>query len=247
MTTQFSQPLWESIRPLQYLQFPWRFLTFTTLFSSFLAGSAVAAVYAFSKSRITAVFSALLLLIILFYPNLKLFRPQTYLDVNDSYYTSDEFLKWKISKTSFEFVPKGVKTVQELSKAEGTKITQLAITPDQIATQPFSVISGIGEIKTERNVPGNLKLQTKSNEPISIQLNTFDFPGWEVRIDGKKTLYRSDNDLRLISVDVPLGKHTLEARFRNTPIRTLANLLTLVTGTVLAATVKNLLERKPRQ
>ena len=227
MTTQFSEVIWKMVSPLQYLQFPWRFLTFATLFAAFLSGSVVAAVSTL-KSHLATGMIAIVLVALLLYPNLKLFKPQTYLDVGDSYYTNDEFLKWKISKTSFEFVPKGVKTRKELSEAEEREITQVDIERNNITTEPFSVISGSGEIKTERNVPGNLKLQIKSNETMKLQLNTFDFPGWNVRIDGKKVAYSSEKDLRLVTVDVPAGDHTVEARFLNTPIRSLANLITAI-------------------
>ncbi|OGY18562.1 MAG: hypothetical protein A2900_03120 [Candidatus Chisholmbacteria bacterium RIFCSPLOWO2_01_FULL_50_28] len=227
MTTQFSEVIWKVVRPLQYLQFPWRFLTFTALFASFLAGSVIAAVYTL-KSHLATGMIAIMLLALLLYPNLKLFKPQTYLQVSDSHYVSDEFLKWKISKTSFEFVPEGVKTRKELSEAEKREITQVDINRDQIPTQPLSVISGIGEIETKRNVPGNLKLQTKSNETMKIRLNTFDFPGWEVRIDGQRVNHTSDNELRLITVTIPPGEHRLDAGFKNTQIRTFANLVTLL-------------------
>src|SRR5690606_31207073 len=38
MTTKSSAFIWDNFGPLQFLQFPWRFLTFTTLFSAALAG-----------------------------------------------------------------------------------------------------------------------------------------------------------------------------------------------------------------
>lgn len=229
MTMKFSQPIWDLARPLQYLQFPWRFLTFTSLFSSFLAGAAISAFFTLMKSHLLKAFMTVVVLALLT-PNLKLFRPQSYLEVDDSSYTSDEFIKWKISKTSFEFVPREVKTITEYNEVEQREITQVDISRDQITTPPYRIISGSPSIGIKRNVPGKLDLQVSNPQGIvltTLELSIFDFPGWEVRIDGKKVRHSSENDLRLITVSVPAGDRLVEARFRDTPVRTLANLISL--------------------
>src|SRR3990167_1406976 len=41
MTTFYKKFIWDLFQPLAYLQFPWRFLTFTALFSSILAGALI--------------------------------------------------------------------------------------------------------------------------------------------------------------------------------------------------------------
>ncbi|MCH7951992.1 hypothetical protein IH980_04630 [Patescibacteria group bacterium] len=193
-----------------------------------MCGGTIAAIFALTKHRVLSYSLTIVILLLLFYPNLKLFKPQTYLNVEDSHYTSDEFIKWKISKTSFEFVPKGVKTKTEISEIEKKEITQVAISRDQIATAPYKIVSGEGEVEIKRNMPGSLILKTKSERGMELQLNTFEFPGWEVKLDGTKVIHQSDNDLKLLSVTVPSGEHTLQARFKNTPIRSLANFITLI-------------------
>lgn len=229
MTTNYSQTLWAVITPLQYLQFPWRFLTFTALFSAILAGSAIAAIFTIIKSRKIKIAIFFLAIILLFLPNLKLFKPQTYLDVNDSYYTSDEFLKWKISKTSFEFLPRNVKTLSVWNEIEKKEITQVDISRDQIARSPYKIISGEGEVKILRSVPGSLRLNTKAQEKFFLQLNTYDFPGWQIKLDSVEIPYTSENDLKLIEIEIPSGNHLIYASFRNTQIRKIANLISIIT------------------
>lgn len=227
MTTAFSQPIWKYISSLQYLQFPWRFLTFTAVFSSFLAGSTIAVVKSLTKNIFVTLALAVVTLILLFYPNLKLFKPQTYLDVKDDYYLTDEFLKWKISKTSFEFVPKGVKTKMEWNEVEQKEITQVDISRNQIARTPYTILSGEGEVEVKHNMSGLLILKTKSDQPMLVQLSIFDFSGWEVSLNEEKVAYDSDNNLKLITAKLPAGEHQLRASFKNTPIRSVANLISL--------------------
>lgn len=96
MTTEYSGFIWDRIPQLWYLQFPWRFLEFAALFSSLLAGSLVV------KKPIAIILIALLLLF-----NVKLFVPQTFRDVTDADLTNDYEIKWRVSSTSFEYLPKG--------------------------------------------------------------------------------------------------------------------------------------------
>lgn len=225
LTTAYSAFIWEIAKPLQYLQFPWRFLTFTALFSSFLAGASVWLVGKLKPSLQLAFF--LLFATLLFYPNFRLFQPQQYLAVDDNYYLTDDFLKWKISKTSFEFIPKGVKTRVERNEIEGVDITQVALNRDQIAVSPYQIISGSPQLEIKKQASGFLLLQSRSSESTLIRLNSFDFPGWQVVVDGEKTSFQSDNDLRLITFELQSGEHLIKACFKNTPVRTFANLVSL--------------------
>jgi hypothetical protein len=242
MTTQFSQPIWDLVTPIQYLQFPWRFLTFTALFSSFLVAGLIAAIISLTKNKLLISISALFVVILLLYPNLKLFKAQTFLDVGDDHYLSDRFIKWEISKTSFEFVPKGVKTTTEWNEIEEREITQVDISFDRISGGdfPYRILSGSPEIEIKKNVPGELVLQLQSSPVVStkLELNIFDFPGWKVYIDGKKVEHTSENDLKLINVNIPGGEHMLKVEFKNTPIRTLANLITLLSTVVIVSFIK---------
>ena len=56
---------------------------------------------------------------------------------------------------------------------------------------------------------------------------TFVFPGWEVYLDGSKISYQANNDLKLITVNVPRGDHFMRAQFTDTPLRKVANLMSL--------------------
>lgn len=69
-----------------------------------------------------------------------------------------------------------------------------------------------------------------------IEIPIFYFPNWEVTIDGTRVAVTHDNILGRISVKVPAGQHKIVGQFKNTPIRTVANtisLLSIIVGVIL--------------
>ena len=115
MTLPYSQFIWDKIPQLWYLQFPWRFLEFAALFSALLAGS-------LNKKLLVFILIPLVIFI-----NSKYFTPQKFIpDATDQKLTSDYQIKWVVSSSSFEYLPKGWAwkdiTPQEIRKDQ-VKIT----------------------------------------------------------------------------------------------------------------------------
>ena len=98
MTTTYSKIIWELFPPLAYLQFPWRFLAFTGLFSSILAGLFIYLL----RVSIFRLIAFVILTILLIIPNLKLFKPEHYRrHLTDEVATAESTINWDVSKTSF--------------------------------------------------------------------------------------------------------------------------------------------------
>jgi hypothetical protein len=161
-----------------------------------------------------------------------LFRPQTYLDVTDSYYTNDQFVKWTVSKTSFEFIPRGVATKIE----PPLDITQIDLEKNQLALEPLTLVGGEAYLNLTTNLPHYKQASVTSDQGAAIQFNTFNFPGWQATIDGKTKTINDDNPLKLIRLTIPPGSHTITLSFTNTPVRTLANSLSLLSLIALTIT-----------
>lgn len=270
MSLEVSKPVWQLITPLQFLQFPWRFLTFITLFSAVLVASSVPMVailwkylwhlnaFTFVKSvdplklfilkqlapkldKLVSFYYVLGIIALLFYTNLKLFTPQRFLDVDDAQLTSKDFVSWDISRTSFEFVPKGVETRIDPQ----LQITQLAIDYDQIPNQSVEVINGSAAIEWLEDLTHKKRLLVSTESMAQLQFNTFSFPGWVLYKDGKKVDYNDDNRLKLITTLVPAGEHELLLVFENTRVRLLSNQISLFTfGLILSyLLIPNIMKR----
>jgi hypothetical protein len=77
-----------------------------------------------------------------------------------------------------------------------------------------------------------------TSEAFTVQFNTIYFPGWQALVDGRPVPVTSSYPQGLITFDVPAGEHRVVVRFGDTPVRTVANLVSLAAlVTVVGATV----------
>lgn len=217
-----SKWIWERINFLSYLQFPWRFLLFSAVFSSFLGGFVISFIEKnFGKAK------ALILAIILGAVSITFtyfyFQPEKQLFVTDDYYINEEKIKWDVSNTSFEYLPKNVPT-----KISEIKTTQVDIKKGAVAKGPYKILKGQGHVNVISNKSHLKRFKIEATSPLSFQVNTFSFPGWTVELNGKVIDYKT-NKLGLIVLDIPGGSHIAAVEFKNTFPRAAGNAVSLVT------------------
>jgi hypothetical protein len=219
MTTSYSQFIWQIVTPLAYLQFPWRFLIFTTLFSSVLVGLLVF----YIRITVLQIVVLAILVVLLLIPNLKLFSPSQYRSfLNDQNATAKDVISWDVSKTSFEYAPKGV----DLYKGPlGTSL--INITKDQIPKEKIQLLNGDAVVGDLKAGPGNVTFNLTTQNKGVVQANIFNFPNWQVNVDGQSVNINDDNKLKLITFEVPQGRHEIKIMFKNTPVRSMANIISI--------------------
>lgn len=226
MTTFYSKFIWDLIPPLGYLQFPWRFLTFTALFLAIAAG----ALEYYLKLPVVKLFSVIVLVTLLVITNQKLFKPQEFrTDLTDQIATSAEVINWDISHSSFEYIPKGVPLVKSNL---GTNL--VAIIKEDIPTTKIEIIEGQANLTISSSTPSQVTFSADAYKDTKIQANIFSFPGWQVAVDGEKVQIDDKNSLKLITFDIPGGLHDVNIKFKETPIRMSSNIISLIS---LAAVV----------
>ena len=225
MTTFYSQFIWDLIPPLGYLQFPWRFLTFTALFLAIATG---ALVY-FLKLPVVKLFSVIVLVTLLVITNQKLFKPQEFrTDLTDQIATSPEVINWDISHSSFEYLPKGVPLVKSDLGTNLVDIEKVDIPKTKIET-----VAGLANLTISKSTPSQVTFSTDAYKDVKIQANIFNFPGWQVEVDQEPVSINDDNKLKLITFTIPQGLHNVNIEFKNTPIRKLANSISLLTVLII--------------
>lgn len=206
-----SEVVWKSIPGFSYLQYPWRFLVFTIFGVSVLGASVIASVRAgFFRWGM-----ALIVALAVWWLYGKWFVPQ-YLFVRpaQSFETVEE-LRFRVSRISDEYMPPDfVKPTQESQ-----------IVRDTIAKSENRRVSTIVETETY----SRFDIQTSQDE--TIRVGRAYFPGTVVFVDGKRQELRVENGILLI--DVPRGLHVVEVHLKNTPVRTIANIISVLTVLVL--------------
>jgi 4-amino-4-deoxy-L-arabinose transferase-like glycosyltransferase len=239
MSVTYSQFIWDKIQYLWYLQFPWRFMTFTGIFISLIAGAGVYYLEKLIKAdsgvkkvlfNLGIVF--MIIMIILKYINYS--KPHDLKEYDEKKLTSFEEISWRVSKTSFEFSPVGIKT----AKTElGT--TTIGLSKKDLTKNSFDILTSDKKgvvVRQTINKFSKKEFEINSIKPVEFRLNTFNFPGWQASLDGKSIKIIDNNDYKLITVNVPKGNHKLSFVFRNTLVRKISLFISIISIVILFIT-----------
>ncbi len=210
--TSASIPIWKALPLVNYVQFPWRLLTFATLAAAGLAG-----ILSKYKPKLTWFLVILSLIYVSF-----LVKPAGWFDHDDHFY--------------FEF-PFNTSIMSANTPIWFNEIHNIDLDIGKI--NDLQAISSFKELtwKTQEHV-----YQIDAARDTEVLERTMYFPGWEVEIDGIKTTidYQKPDYPGLITFKVPAGKHTIVTRFtENTPARVLGNSLSLLSLTIFLILLKS--------
>ncbi len=194
----FSLGLWDAIPLLQYLQYPWRLLSFVIPATGFLMAYVTRASWRWAG----------ILALIGFVAVQSYMRPVTYEARSDVHYLSRaEFTDGTSSLgNSFSTIWTPWKSKRAASRVE--------------------VLSGDVAVHMEREDPLEYRFAVLASEPSTLRVNTLYYPGWSVQADGKKQAIDYET-AGTIDVAVPEGEHDVVVRFEETPLRWAADTLSL--------------------
>lgn len=212
--------IWNKISVLSYIQFPWRFLLISSFALSFLLGI----IPNFFKNKKMSLFLTLVAMLAIVVFNKDFFKPEKqFINKTDQNYINEKYIKWYTSSLAFEYVPNGIKT-----KKTKFETTGIAINENQIRQNVYTVLRGDIKAVVIDDESNYKQLALSSKKGAVLRFNTFTFPGWEVKIDYKNIDYSDNNDLKLITINVPAGLHLVELSFNDTPIRKFSNTLSII-------------------
>lgn len=196
-----------SVLPSSLVQFPFRFLSLLIPCLAYVVAYTLS--FFSGKKRIVIGVAIFLLSFISSYPYLF---PKGYANWEDAYYVSN----FSTTTVKDEYMPKWVTRL--LPEARSKK---------------GEIIQGSGVIEEEKVSPNSVELKMDVVNDGVLQINAVYFPGWKVWIDGKETGVMYNNPLGMIQVPIPPGKHTVHARFVETEIRLVTDIISLLTLSIL--------------
>lgn len=200
-----SAPIWESFSLLAYTQFPWRFLGLSIFFISLLGG----ALTLFLNKKLQPL--VFLLIIGIIAMNINFFRPESYyLDSVDDHYMSDATLAID-DKLPKDYLPIWVKYIDKEKKI----------------SDPY-VVEGQANISefNKKSTMATFKISVSEDSQIEAPITYY--PGWAVLLNNQKIALENPSELGLIKFKAPRGEHTVRLELENTPIRTVGNIVSLV-------------------
>lgn len=219
LTTVMALPIADfiwSIRPVAaFIQFPYRMLAVGTVVSPWIVAAVI------SHLKRSAVVLGLLFLVILAVGVWRQQQAISFVTREEGYYTTNE----GTTTVADEYLPRWV----NLKRADHA--------PDRLVFQ-----RGRGTIVYEYLNTHRIVAHIDAAEASLLRFHTIYYPGWGVLVGGRPVPVTYDNPHGFIEVAVPAGKHKVEAEFRETVPRFLADLVSV--GSFVAWMIYSIAMRK---
>jgi|SRR5882724_2280760 len=206
-SSSLSSFFWHIV-PSSFIQFPFRLLSYLIISLAFLIAFIVSQIT--TKNKKVVIIIVFILLFI--FSSLPFLKPKTFFDKGDSYYATN------VATTTVqdEYMPNWVKEK-----------------PTQGANQKIEIIKGQATVQNllYNNKRITFTLNVKNNSLIKIY--TLYWPGWHAVIDGKEGTIIYNNPQGLIEFAVPSGIHLIKLQFGETPLRIVADSISLLSFVIL--------------
>lgn len=218
MSISASLPIWERFSIFSYIQYPWRYLAITSFATSILAGAVFYQINA-KKSWLWVLMFIFLSVIF----NWQYLAPAAYLPSDSFTFGSSRFPRTDpITGLEPSYFP--------------VQVTQINSNP---SIPRFQIIQGKAKIKSLTDKTTLQEFSAQVTTPTIIQINTHYFPGWQAKIDNGKDVTivtpGYNNAQGNMEITLAPGNYKVSLRFTNTPIRQIANYLTL--GTIIGLVI----------
>lgn len=204
-----SEFIWSFFPIMAYIQFPWRFLGISIFLASIISGAV------FASFKYKPIFFGIVAVILVVIVNFNYFQPRIYEPLTDKDYIADEILASK-DRTPKDYLPNNVRDVKN------RVVNNVASTSDYKAN---NFQKGSDWARFEVHV--------MRSSHISVPI--YYFPNWEVYVDGSKISQTAPNDQGWISFNILPGDHSVYLKFENTPIRTTADIISLLSIVLIIA------------
>lgn len=205
-----SVGVWEVLKPMAFLQYPWRYLVLASLFSSLLSAAGVSLLGKFFAGQKNIYLASIIILSIgIIFLYTKDFVPQYIYSTTSDSLTALHVIRWDTSKLTDEYLPKGFIKPEKINQVPTSFID---------SNSNVDIISAIQSV-TEKDFTISVKKNT------SLHINLAYFPTWHIFMD--KAEVKPQIVPSGIEIGVSKGTHALSFAYIQTPIEKTGDILTL--------------------
>ena len=218
-----SKIFWDVIPMIKLVQFPFRFLAPGTLFLALVAAGMVAALLPGSSDTLHPLLLVLAFAILL----------GSWVYAKPQHTPAPMSAQTPVADIQFELDYADMRGSTAFAQGKPQTSPKVAA---YLAGEPLplaEIIEGAGTVTTVRHGAGDERVRVQADAPVTLQFYTYWYPGWRAWIDGQEVATRASGPDALITLEVPAGQHEVHIRFTNTPLRTLAAIISLFTLLIL--------------
>ena len=203
--------IWKTLPVLEWLQFPWRFLTVSIFLLSVIGGIGI---YLLPKFK---VWVGLLVMVISIFLTYSYFVPKGWINITDAEKFSGVSWEKQLTISIFDYLPIYAK-----------------LPPIIKAPNEPEVLEGSAKFIHYEKGSDWQEGEVIAERDSLLRVPLFDFPGMTVKVDGNITPH-INNDCRgqefclgLITFKVPSGQHKIEVELEDTLVRKIGNYLSVL-------------------
>lgn len=205
-STSLSSFLWPLL-PVSFVQFPFRFLSIVILCASFLT--------AYFLSNINQKYffiSSLIFVIVITFSAKDFIMPKVFFNKGEGFYATN----MGTTTVKNEYMPLWVKQI-----------------PTERPKNIIEVIKGKGEISNSKITAKTISFKIDMQENGVVRVNKIYFPGFVANVDNTLTSISYINEFGVMDIEVSSGKHIVDIAFKETPVRIVADIISVVSLLVL--------------
>ncbi|HVT01648.1 MAG TPA: 6-pyruvoyl-tetrahydropterin synthase-related protein [Patescibacteria group bacterium] len=212
--SSYSELLWAYL-PVSFVQFPFRALSLEVVGVAFLT----AFVLNYIANPYKIIVGTILLGSLVYFSMNTLLYPKLVIN-DDSFYSTNE----ATTTVMDEYMPVWVKNK-----------------PSNHPNEKVKIVKGQGDIQNIIVDSNSIQFNYLSKSPSIVEINTIYYPGWKAFSNKQEKAIFYDNSKGLMDLKLEGGNQTIKLVFGETPIRLLADAISLITLLLLIAMeIKNL-------
>ncbi len=225
MTLPISLPLWDNLPLIRFIQFPWRFVGRAMLPIALLGGAASYTLAARLSRMLANTLSFVLVIAVLVFATPLLYPRVS--SIKDTLNITDVFA-YEHATGNIGIDPVGAYLpISVQQRPDGSPLEEDYASGRSIRRFDRSALPNGAVISSEIYRPNSASIDLSSPIDFRATYLTFDFPGWQVSIDQQPISIVPSDPIGLITFDVPAGQHHIEVSFGSTPIRSIAEIVSL--------------------
>lgn len=208
--------IWERLPILHFAQFPWRFLALAILATSLLGGYLIS----FIRPKYQKI-ALIVIIISTIALNFNYFKPERFYQTSDSEKLTGAEWERQQKAAILDYLPK------------------TAAEPIEPAPSEPIVLDGDLQISDWQKRSNYFFFRGNVGKTVQIEVPVFDFPNWRIYANNQIINHGHDNHLGRIEFQLEPGEYWVLGKLENTPIRTIANIISLLSLLVVVLILIN--------